>query len=345
MRFSKRKAFTLTELLVVVIVVGVLAAVAVPKFTRVLETRRTTEAENILAAVRTEQERRCALDKNYLADLSKLTDVLPSSDTKNFSYSVTKTGIEAQSKGKYGYTLKMPSYRDGRVCCDSAEQCAKLNKDYPLCSELIAYADYQSGSECAGEEEPKTCTGSSTQACGCKGMGVQTRTCNTTTGQWSAWGACSISDACECTDPQPASSQTCNICGTQTRTVTCNTATGQWDTSAWGNCSKTEEECSGTKTCDDWSLDQDVDGLCLQAGKIFSMDFLDATLPENASVEEFSATCCASCPEGEYPSNGLCCPEGAVGDQRVVIGDFSRDGVDFGRFQGFLEGHGGKDCR
>ena len=34
---KKNKAFTLTELLVVVIVLGVLAAVAVPKFTRVLD--------------------------------------------------------------------------------------------------------------------------------------------------------------------------------------------------------------------------------------------------------------------------------------------------------------------
>ena len=51
----RKKAFTLTELLVVVIVLGVLAAVAVPKFSRVLETRKTSEAEEIFSAVRTEQ--------------------------------------------------------------------------------------------------------------------------------------------------------------------------------------------------------------------------------------------------------------------------------------------------
>ena len=53
---SKKRAFTLPELLVVVIVLGTLATVAVPKFTRVLETRKTAEAENMLSAVRTDQE-------------------------------------------------------------------------------------------------------------------------------------------------------------------------------------------------------------------------------------------------------------------------------------------------
>ena len=60
----KKKAFTLTELLVVVIVIGVLSAVVLPKFNKVIETRKTTEAEEMMAAVRTEQERRCSLDKN-----------------------------------------------------------------------------------------------------------------------------------------------------------------------------------------------------------------------------------------------------------------------------------------
>ena len=64
----KKKAFTLTELLVVVIVIGVLSAVVLPKFSKVIETRKTTEAEEMMAAVRTEQERRCSLDKNYTTD-------------------------------------------------------------------------------------------------------------------------------------------------------------------------------------------------------------------------------------------------------------------------------------
>ena len=147
---AKKKAFTLMELLVVVVVIGVLAAVVLPKFNKVVETRKTTEAEELMAAVRTEQERHCALDKQYVQDLSQLSDIIPNTDTKNFTYVATATGIKAHSKGKYGYTLQMPSYQDGRLCCDDAD-CAKLNKDYPSCSSLRSRADYLSGAECQGK--------------------------------------------------------------------------------------------------------------------------------------------------------------------------------------------------
>ncbi len=65
MKARQKKAFTLTELLVIVLVIGILSSVVLPKFNKVLETRRTTEAEELLAAIRTEQEKRCTLDKPY----------------------------------------------------------------------------------------------------------------------------------------------------------------------------------------------------------------------------------------------------------------------------------------
>ena len=188
---KKNKAFTLTELLVVVIVLGVLAAVAVPKFTRVLETRKTTEAEDIFAAVRTEQENRCVFGKKYLTDKKQLTMLAGADNSANYTYSLTNQGITAASSK--GYQLKMLSYKDGQICCEG-EYCGSLNKSYPSCSALSVASD-----ECAGEvtEDHKMCSPSSkpTSSESCNGCGTRTRsvTCNTSTGSWEAglWGECS----------------------------------------------------------------------------------------------------------------------------------------------------------
>jgi len=158
---DKKKAFTLTELLVVVVVIGILAAVALPKYSRIMETRKTTEAEEMMAAVRTEQEHRCALDKPYVADFGKLsqTSLTSLSSTKaqseHFVYELSGTGMLASSKGKYTYNLEMPSYTDGRVCC-SGDDCDKLNKDYMNCNTLKGQSDYRVENDCAAQDVDST---------------------------------------------------------------------------------------------------------------------------------------------------------------------------------------------
>ena len=131
---KNKRAFTLTELLIVVIVIGVLSAVTLPKFNRVIENRKVTEAEEMMSAVRTEQERRCAMDKKYTLEFDNLADVISSSDTKDYKYSLQTEGISATSN-KGNYTLKMLSYQDGSFCC-TGDDCAKLNKNYPSCDGL-----------------------------------------------------------------------------------------------------------------------------------------------------------------------------------------------------------------
>ena len=244
---KKKKAFTLTELLVVVIIIGVLSAVVLPKFNKIIETRKTTEAEELMSAVRTEQEKRCALDKDYLTEISQLTEVLPSSETKNFTYSLSSTGIIASSKGKYAYQLQMPSYADGRICCENETECLKLNKDYPLCAELTSKADYDKGTACAGETSVKECTGvkpATNESCGNCGSRTRTVTCNTTTGTWDVggWSACSGEGVCSVGETEQGS---CSLgqTGVKTRTCTSSCAWSAWDTSSCQDtCSISNDE-------------------------------------------------------------------------------------------------------
>ncbi len=195
---NKKKAFTLTELLIVVIVIGVLSAVVLPKFNKVVETRKTTEAEEVMAAIRTEQEQRCSLNKIYTKDFTsfiesgdiKLASVpgdTSKAESNNFTYTLTGRRIKATSKDK-GYTLQMPSLADGRISCDGA-YCSKLNKDYPTRTQLEAKADFMAVSPECGPTDSCDDDENAGATVSCECTGTRSRTCNTANGTWT-WGEC-----------------------------------------------------------------------------------------------------------------------------------------------------------
>lgn len=133
-----KTGLTLMELLAVVVIIGVLAAVVQPKFNKVVEAYKVLEAEHIMAAVRNEQTARCTLDKDYTVNPRKLTS-LPAYGGKHFAYGLTATGIVAANLTK-DYKLVMKSYDHGGFCCQSQNgegsgYCDSLLRKYPLCSE------------------------------------------------------------------------------------------------------------------------------------------------------------------------------------------------------------------
>lgn len=67
-----RKGFSLVELAVVVIIIGVLAAFGVPRFRDAVERSKASEAFSFLASVRSAQERYQARQGVYSPDLGKL---------------------------------------------------------------------------------------------------------------------------------------------------------------------------------------------------------------------------------------------------------------------------------
>ncbi len=64
---KRRHGFTLVELAVVVVIIGVLAAFAVPRFLSSVERSKAAEAFNYLASVRAAQERYHARQGTYAA--------------------------------------------------------------------------------------------------------------------------------------------------------------------------------------------------------------------------------------------------------------------------------------
>ena len=72
MRHTNRKGFSLVELAVVVIIIGVLAAFGVPRFRDAVERSKASEAFSFLSAIRSAQERYQARQGQYAKSLGSL---------------------------------------------------------------------------------------------------------------------------------------------------------------------------------------------------------------------------------------------------------------------------------
>jgi len=100
---ENQRGFTLVEMMVVIIIVGILAAVAVPLYTGYVEKSKITEATSIIGAIITseklEMQRVPAQGFYTAADRAAFAAKgLDLSDTKYFNYSVTATGGPPNTK-------------------------------------------------------------------------------------------------------------------------------------------------------------------------------------------------------------------------------------------------------
>ena len=98
-----RKGFTLVELAVVIIIIGVLAAFAVPRFLDSVERSKAGEAFNYLAAIRSAQERYQIRQGTYCDDVTKLDIQMPA--PKYFSVGTPAAGSTSSLEDSWTLTL------------------------------------------------------------------------------------------------------------------------------------------------------------------------------------------------------------------------------------------------
>ena len=95
---KKPNGFTLVELMVVIIIVGILAAVAIPKFLDASNKAKASEFPTQLTAIYTAENAYSAERGTFVTDFGKLRDsagVDIGTSTKWFTYSIALTGTTA----------------------------------------------------------------------------------------------------------------------------------------------------------------------------------------------------------------------------------------------------------
>jgi type IV pilus assembly protein PilA len=98
-----RKGFTLVELAVVIVIIGVLAAFGVPRFLKSVERSKAAEAFQFLAAVRAAQERYIAKQGVYTSNLTDL-DIVQSTP-KYFDIGTMSATQKADGTSTWNLTL------------------------------------------------------------------------------------------------------------------------------------------------------------------------------------------------------------------------------------------------
>ena len=129
--------FTLVELAIVIVIIGVLAAFGVPRFRDSVERSKAAEAFNYLSAVRTAQERYIGRAGTYSDQVTKLDVQLPA--PKYFTVGEVAANGDSLEKG-----WKLTLTRSGASAGYGAYTVIYNEQGFDTATSTIADEDHQS---------------------------------------------------------------------------------------------------------------------------------------------------------------------------------------------------------
>jgi type IV pilus assembly protein PilA len=106
-----RKGFTLIELLIVVVIIGILAAIAIPKFAN-------TKEKAYLASMKSDLRNLVTAEEAYFADSVKYANCVNSNGAGGCATFVPSTGnvLGAPTVGTDGWNANITNVNTGKTC-------------------------------------------------------------------------------------------------------------------------------------------------------------------------------------------------------------------------------------
>ena len=132
MRFKNIKGFSLIELTVIIVIIGVLAAFAVPRYRDAAERAKAKEAFNYLASVRASQEKFHSFQHTYTGDIASM-------DIKMGAPKYFKVGqITAGNSGNIEDSWSLTLTRQGSTAGYGAYTVTFTEQGFDVTSSMIA---------------------------------------------------------------------------------------------------------------------------------------------------------------------------------------------------------------
>lgn len=107
---SNRKGFTLIELLIVVVIIGLLASIAIPKFS-------ATKDKAKMASVRSDLRNAMTAEEAYFADYTTFGDLAQIQVNSNFNLTPGNTGSVVPAVSGYTATISNTTISNGLTQC------------------------------------------------------------------------------------------------------------------------------------------------------------------------------------------------------------------------------------